>query len=300
MQWLDANYLNMIDGFAYAGLLFLIAVGLSLVFGTMDVLNLAHGAVALIGAYIGAAMLGGGAGAAAPSGLQFGAAVLAAAAVGLIGGVVLAMLTNGVDDHLRQALLTLGIALIASDLISRSFGADERSVAAPRGLDKSVDIFGEAYPAYRLFALGASVLIGIVIYLVLEHTQIGAVIRAAVADRAMVEAIGHRSTLLLGGVFAVGASLAAVGGALAGPVLGAQSGLDNTILLWALVVVVIGGLGSIRGAVLGAVLIGQVLTLGVSTLEEQASYLMFGAMALVLLFKPAGLLPARYGAAGGH
>jgi len=116
-----------------------------------------------------------------------------------------------------------------------------------------------------------------------------------------VETLGVRSNVVLAGVFAVGAALASVGGLLAGPVLGAQPGLDNTILLLALVVVVVGGLGSIRGAVLGAVLVGEVQTLGVALFPAYASFLLFGAMALVLLLKPGGLLPARYGAAtGGH
>jgi branched-chain amino acid transport system permease protein len=294
MGWLDANLLNIIDGFAYAGLLFLIAVGLSLVFGSMDVLNLAHGVVALTGAYIGVTFLDDGA-----SGSRFVAAVLAAAALGLILGGALTVLTNGLGDHLRQALLTLGIALIAADVLRRIFGADAESVPPPRVLDRSVEIVGQTYDAYRLFALGLSIVIGIVLYLALERTRLGAVIRATVADRAMAEAVGHRSRLVLGGVFAVGAALAAVGGLLAGPVLGASPGLDNEILLLALVVVVVGGLGSIRGAVLGALLVGQVQTLGVSLLEEQASFLLFGAMALVLLLKPAGLLPAKYGAAAG-
>ncbi|HET9499426.1 MAG TPA: branched-chain amino acid ABC transporter permease [Marmoricola sp.] len=294
MGWLDANTLSILNGLALAALLFLIAVGLSLVFGTMDVLNLAHGAVSLTGAYIGVAVLGPGAGAG-----QFVVAVLAAAAVGLVLGAGLAVLTGGVRDHLRQALLTLGIAMIAADVLTQVFGADVQSVSAPLGLDGSVEVLGKTYPVYRLFVILLSVVIGVVLYVVLERTQVGALVRATVADRGMVETLGVRSHVVLGGVFAVGAALAAVGGMLAGPVLGAQPGLDNTVLLLALVVVVVGGLGSIRGAVLGAILVGEVQTLGVALLPEQASFLLFGAMALVLLLKPAGLLPAKYGAAAG-
>ena len=294
MGWLDGNILSILNGLALAALLFLIAVGLSLVFGTMDVLNLAHGAVSLTGAYIGATLLAPGAGAG-----QFVVAVLAAAAIGLVLGAGLAVLTGGVRDHLRQALLTLGIAMIAADVLTQVFGADAQSVSAPLGLDGSVEVLGQTYPGYRLFVILLSVVIGLVLYMVLERTQLGALVRATVADRGMVETLGVRSNLVLGGVFAIGAALASVGGMLAGPVLGAQPGLDNTVLLLALVVVVVGGLGSIRGAVLGAILVGQVQTLGVALLPGQASFLLFGAMALVLLLKPAGLLPAKYGAAAG-
>lgn len=290
MGWLDANLLSILNGLAMAALLFLIAVGLSLVFGTMDVLNLAHGAVSLAGAYIGVALLGPGAGAG-----QFVVAVLAATGVGLALGAGLAVLTGRVRDHLRQALLTLGVAMISADLLTQLFGADVQSMRAPLGLDGSVQILGKTYPVYRLFVIIVSVVIGVVLYVVLERTQLGALVRATVADRGMVETIGVRSQLVLGGVFAMGAALAALGGMLAGPVLGAQAGLDDTVLLLALVVVVVGGLGSIRGAVLGAILVGEVQTLGVALLPGQASFLLFGAMALVLLAKPAGLLPPRHG-----
>lgn len=292
LSWLDANTASLLNGLALAAVLFLIAVGLSLVFGTMNVLNLAHGAVSLTGAYMGVALLGG-----APSLAGFFVAVLAAAAIGLVLGTVLATMTSSVDDHLRQALLTLGIALIAGDVLREVFGADVESVAAPAGLDGTVDVMGSPYPVYRLVIIAISAAIAGVLYLVLERTRVGAIVRATVADRAMVEAIGVRTNLVLGGVFGAGAALAAVGGLLAAPVLGAQPGLDDTVLLLALVVVVIGGLGSLRGALVGAVLVGQVQTLGVALASEFASFMLFGAMALVLLIRPRGLLPAR---TGGH
>jgi branched-chain amino acid transport system permease protein len=173
-------------------------------------------------------------------------------------------------------------------------------VPPPALIGGSVEVMGHTYPVYRLFVIGVSVVIGIVLFIVLERTQIGAVVRATVADRAMVEAIGVRSRVVLGGVFGFGAALAALGGLLAAPVLGAQPGLDSTVLMLALVVVVVGGLGSIRGAVLGAVLVGQVQTLGVALAPELASFLLFGAMALVLLIRPAGLLPARHAKVARH
>jgi branched-chain amino acid transport system permease protein len=291
LSWLDANALTMINGVALAAVLFLIAVGLSLIFGTMNVLNLAHGAVSLTGAYIGVALLGGSA-----TMPNFIVAVLAAAAVGLVIGGVLAVMTSSVKDHLRQALLTLGVALIAGDVLREIFGADVESVPAPAGLDGAVSILGRQYPLYRLSIIAVSAVIAILLYLVLERTRVGAMVRATVADRAMVEAIGIRTNLVLGGVFGVGAALASIGGLLAAPILGAQPGLDDTVLLLGLVVVVVGGLGSLKGALVGALLVGQLQTLGVALLSEYASFLLFGAMALVLLTRPRGLLPAKTGA----
>ena len=289
MGWLDANLISLLNGVALAGLLFLVAVGLSLVFGTMDVLNLAHGAVSLLGAYLGVALLDPGHGLGA-----YALAALVAMVCGVAAGLLLTVLTQGVRDHLRQALLTLGVALVAADLLREAFGADVRSVPPPALLDGSVDLAGQTYPTYRLWVIGASTVVGLVLYVLLERTPMGAVVRATVADRAMVEALGIRTSWVLGGVFGLGAGLASLGGLMASPVLGAQPGLDNTVLLLALVVVVIGGLGSIRGAVLGALLVGEVQTLGVSLLPEQASFLLFGAMALVLLVRPAGLLPSAF------
>ena len=291
LSWLDANALTMINGVALAAVLFLIAVGLSLIFGTMNVLNLAHGAVSLTGAYIGVALLDGSA-----TMPNFIVAVLAAAAVGLVIGGVLAVMTSSVKDHLRQALLTLGVALIAGDVLREIFGADVESVPAPAGLDGAVSILGRQYPLYRLSIIAVSAAIAILLYLVLERTRVGAMVRATVADRAMVEAIGIRTNLVLGGVFGVGAALASIGGLLAAPILGAQPGLDDTVLLLGLVVVVVGGLGSLKGALVGALLVGQLQTLGVALLSEYASFLLFGAMALVLLTRPRGLLPAKTGA----
>jgi len=288
MGWLDANLVSILNGLALGGLLFLIAVGLSLVFGTMDVLNLAHGAVSLAGAYVGVAVLSPSAGFG-----DFVVALLIAAALGLVLGAGLAAMTHMVSGHLRQALLTLGIALVAGDVLREIFGADVESVPAPLGLDGSIDVLGNAYPVYRLVVIGVAAVIALVLYLLLDRTQLGALVRATVADRGMVEALGVRSDLVLAGVFALGAALAAVGGLLAAPVLGAAPGLDDTILLLALVVVVVGGLGSVRGALMGALLVGQVQTVGVSLLPDQASFLLFGAMALVLLVKPRGLFPVQ-------
>ncbi|MDP9399324.1 MAG: branched-chain amino acid ABC transporter permease [Actinomycetota bacterium] len=288
LGWLDANLVTILNGLALAAVLFLIAVGLSLVFGIMDVLNLAHGAVYLVGAYVAVALLG-----SAGSLSTFVLAVLLAAAIGAAAGGVLAGMTMTIRNHLDQALLTLGVALILEEVLSLRFGNDVRSIPAPGGLEGTVGISGDPYPVYRVVLVGVGALVALAIYGVMERTRVGAVVRATVADRPMVEAIGIPTRRVLIAVFAVGAALAAAGGVLAGPILGAQPGLDNTVLLLALVVVVIGGLGSVRGALLGALLVGQVQVLGVALLPEYASFLLFGAMGAVLLLRPGGLLPAQ-------
>lgn len=296
MEWIVGNSATMVNGIALGAVLFIVAIGLSLVFGTMDVLNLAHGSVALIGAYVGVALLGGGS-----TGVMSFVAVLVAAMVGLVAGVILALMTSSVTGHLRQAMLTLGVAMIVGDLLLMIFGGDVKSVAPPEALAGTVPfLFGNPYPVYRLVLIGVGLVVGIGLWLLLEKTTIGAVVRATVNDRGMVEAIGVRTRMVLAGVFGGGAALAAVGGLISAPLLGAQPGNDNLMLLYALVIVVIGGLGSLKGAAVGALLVGQVQTLGVAMLSGYASFLMFAVMALVLLLKPAGLLPSKHGHGGGH
>lgn len=291
LAWFDANTATILNGLALGSVLFLIAVGLSLVFGTMDVLNLAHGAVSLMGAYVGVALYG-----AAPSTGMFLLAIAIAAGVGFASGGILAAMVSPVRNHLRQALLTLGVALIIAELLQEVFGADVRSVPVPEFLSSTVSMLGNPYPVYRLAMVAAGIVVAILLYIILERSRAGAIVRATVADRAMVEAIGIRTKVVLALVFGGGAALAAVGGLLAAPILGAQPGLDNQILLLALVIVVIGGLGSLRGALLGALVVGQVQTIGVAMVNEFASFLLFAALAAVLLFRPQGLLPARKGA----
>jgi branched-subunit amino acid ABC-type transport system permease component len=285
-EWFDTNLVSVLNGLAIGCLLFLLASGLSLVFGMMDVLNLAHGAVFLIGAYVAYALIGDGA-----SWPGFLVAVVVALAVGAVCGGVLAGMSAPLAGrgHLDQALLTLGCALVLADLVVVFFGRDVHGVPAPPGLDGSVSVAGQAYPVYRLALIGVGLALALAIYVVVERTRLGALVRAAVADRAMLEAMGVDSRKVLLGVFAAGCALAAFAGALGAQIYGARPGLEDSILLLALVVVVIGGLGSIKGALVGALIIGQVESLGRALLPELAPFLLFGAMGLVLLFRPRGL-----------
>lgn len=283
------NAVTIVDGLAFGVLLFVIALGLSLVFGVMDVLNLAHGATYLVGAYIAVALLGGGT---TITLLAFVGAILLAAVVGGLGGWGLSAMVRPVANrgHLDQALLTLGIALVATDLISMQFGNEVQTIPAPMGLNGTAMIFGQSYPVYRLVVIVVGGLLAVGALYVIERTRVGSLVRASVVDPQMVSALGVDTKRLVTGVFAAGAALAAAGGVIGGPILSAYPGLDNHVLLLGLVVVVIGGLGSVSGALVGALVIGQIETLGVSLLPSHASFLVFGAMGLVLLLRPQGLL----------
>ncbi|SDO24078.1 branched-chain amino acid transport system permease protein [Cryobacterium flavum] len=273
---------TFLNGLGRGLLLFTMAAGLSLVFGLMSVLNLAHGSLLLLGGYI-AVMLASGAGLAA----ALPVALIAGAAFGAVLYFAVKPVMN--RGHLDQGLLTLGIAFIFADVAKHFWGNDVYLPAPPEILRGSVGVLGMQYPVYRLFVIVAAAAIALVIFVVVERTRLGAIVRAAVADKQMVAALGYRISFIMGGVFAGAAALAAIGGVIGAPVIGVRPGLDTEMLILALVVVVVGGLGSLRGALVGALLIGQIQTLGVALLPELSSFLVFGVMALVLLVKPTGL-----------
>ena len=291
MGWFDANLVSIVDGVAYGLLLFTIAVGLSLVFGMMDVLNLAHGSLYLVGAYAAYALSGGGWG-----GLAL--ALVVGIVCGALGGVLLAAMTAPLAQrgHLDQAVLTLGISLIAAELFSMAFGAEVLPTAPPDALSGTTAILGHPYPTYRLVFIGIALVLAALVHLVFERSALGALVRAAVADRDMVRAMGFDTRKILLGVFVFGAALASVGGVLGAPILAPGPKVDESVLVLSLVIVVIGGLGSVRGALLGALLIGEVQTLGVAVLPTYSPFLLFGAMLLVLVLRPQGLGRA----VGGH
>jgi branched-chain amino acid transport system permease protein len=287
--WLDANLVSILNGFAIGSLLFILAVGLSIVFGMMDVLNLAHGAFFLVGSYLAVTFVAG------ESWAGFFTALGVAAVVGLMAGGVLSVMTEPLARRpiLDQALLTLGISLIVAETLSIIYGNNVFSVPEPPALAGSVDVAGNSYPAYRLMLIGVGLVLAVVVWLVVEKTSIGALVRASVADREMVSALGIDNRKVKLAVLGVGSLLATVAGVLAAPVYGARPGLDKTILLLALVVIVIGGLGSIRGAVVGALVIGQVESLGRALVPDYASFILFGTLALVLIVRPRGLFAGK-------
>lgn len=288
MSWFSDNLPTIVNGLATGFLLYTIALGLSLIFGMMDVLNLAHGTLYLIGAYIGVEYI-------AVRGISWASflvAALIAAVVGvLMGGVVAGMVTPLAGrGHMDQALLTLGLALVGANLMQSAFGGNVQSLPPPPALSGNVQMFGHPYPAYRLALIGFGVVVAIVVTLLMSQTKLGAIVRATVYDRDMVRAIGIDTRKILFGIFGFGALLAVLGGVLGGPLLGAAPGLDDQVLLIALVVVVVGGLGSIWGALIGSLIIGEVQSLGTALVPTVAPFLLFGAMAVVLVVRPGGLL----------
>jgi branched-subunit amino acid ABC-type transport system permease component len=287
LSWLDGNLVSMVDGVAYGLLLFTLAVGLSLVFGMMDVLNLAHGSLYLVGAYAAYALSDGGWG-------GFLLALGVGVVLGVLGGGVLAAMTAPLSSrgHLDQAVLTLGIAFIAAELLSMIFGAEVLPTQPPESLSGSASVLGHAYPVYRLVFIGIAAALAVVVHLLFEKSALGALVRATVADREMVRTLGFDTRKVLFGVFAFGAALATVGGVLGAPILAPGPGVDENVLVLSLVVVVIGGLGSVRGALVGGIVIGEIQTLGVALLPDYAPFLLFGAMLVVLAVRPQGFRTA--------
>ena len=289
MSFLTDNTSVLLNGIATGLLLFMIAVGLTVIFGLLDVLNLAHGAIFMTGSYLGYQI----AGEASATWGSFGLALLAALVLGALMGAGLMWLTRPLVSrgHLDQALLTLGLALVIGELLLEVFGRDDHSVAPPAALAGSTEIAGASYPVYRLAVIAVGAVIAIGVWYVVEKTSAGALVRATVADSEMVQAIGIDVRKVTTWTFVLATALATVGGVLAGPIRGASAGLGFEILLLALVVVVIGGVGSVMGSLVGSIAIGLIQNIGVVVAPELASFLLLGAMALIITFRPQGLFP---------
>jgi branched-chain amino acid transport system permease protein len=284
MDWIPHNFITFLDGITFGLLLFTIAIGLSLVVGVLNVLNLAHGALYLVGTYIAVQFLTG----PNPSLWLYLAALGVAITVGGGAGVGLAVMMRPLANrsHLDQALLTLGLAFVISGLLSARYGNTVYAIAPPAGMGRSTNFIGFVYPNYRLAVIAAGLLLALVVYLVVDRTRLGALTRATVADAHMVQAMGIDTRPLVAGVFAFGATLACVGGLLGAPILGAYPGLDQYVLILGLVVVVISGAHSVGAALAGALLIGQAEVLGVALLPQYASFLVFATMVVVVMVRP--------------
>ncbi|HEX7593349.1 MAG TPA: branched-chain amino acid ABC transporter permease [Anaerolineae bacterium] len=276
--------IQFLNGLAYSLLLFLLAAGLSLIFGMMDVVNLAHGSFFLIGTYVGLTIV-------RVTGSFWIALLVTPLLIGALGLVVERYLIRPLYNRspLDQVLLTFGLAFILMDLAKWIWGANVLALPAPDFLDGSTALLGGQFPKYRLFVIAAGLVLAAVLYYLNDHTSFGAVIRAGVADREMVSGLGINITLVFSIVFAVGIGLAALSGVVAGPIYSAFPGLDFQVLITTLIVVVVGGMGTYKGSLFGSLLIGEVQTFGQALFPDLALFLIFGIMAAVLLIKPAGL-----------
>jgi branched-chain amino acid transport system permease protein len=285
--------IQCLNSLQYGLLLFLVASGLTLIFGIMGVINLAHGSFYMIGAYMAYAL--------APAvASTFGGGFFAVLFVGVVLAVVLGYVLEWAfysflyqREHLQQVLMTYGLILVFEELRSLLVGDDVHSVPAPPLLAGSIALGDTmSYPVYRLFISGVCLALALGMYLVFAKTRLGMMIRAGASNREMVQSLGIDVSFLYRVVFAAGMAIAVLAGMVAAPVSSVYPGMGNTVLIICFVVVVIGGIGSVRGALLAALLIGVVDTFGKVLLPQAAGVLVYVLMALILLWKPSGLFKA--------
>lgn len=295
-----------LNGLQYGLMLFLLAAGLTLVFGIMDLINLAHGSLYMIGAFLAAAFF---------QYFQsfFPALFLAIIVTALIGAILEKLLYRHLQgmNHLSQVLATFALILIANETVKIVFGAQPLMIGMPESLSGSVEILGDdlQYPIYRLLIIGVGIVVAIGLYYLVNKTRIGMWIRAGASNPTMAATMGIRIKPLFTFVFALGAGLCALAGGLLGPLLAVSVGMGESILIPAFEVIVIGGIGSMRGALVGALLVGMIDTLGrlvvtsllkalaisgaVTLGATMASMLVSLLMVAILFFRPKGLFPAR-------
>lgn len=280
---IEVFLVHSLNGLSFGALLFLVASGFTLIFGLLRIVNLAHGAFYLLGAYLGLTTI-------AETGNYVLGVLVAALAVSALGlGVERTLLKRARGQELPEVLLTIGIAFVIADLCLAVFGGNPQSVTNPDVLSGAVQLGPLTYPRYRLFVVLMAVLIAVLLYFVQQHTKIGAIVRAGVDDREMAAAMGININRMFTGMFAFGAALAGLAGVVGAGLLPVLPGVDTEILLFALVVVIIGGLGSIKGAAVGSVLIGLIDAYSKAWIPELSYFTVFAPMALVLVFRPTGL-----------
>ncbi|MDB5990039.1 MAG: branched-chain amino acid transporter permease [Herbaspirillum sp.] len=273
---------QLFNGLTFAALLFLVASGFTLIFGLMRIVNLAHGAMYLMGGYVAYAVGG-------MSGSFILGLAAAAVVVALLGMVEQSLLRFVKGVELRQVLLTLGLALMLNDAALMLFGGDTFSVPVPALLKGPLRLGGFAYPRYRLFVLAVGILVFVLLWLLMNRTRLGALIRAGVDDAETVEAMGVNIRKVFVITFMLGMALAGVAGALGGAFLSLYPTADSEIMVYSLAVVIIGGRGSLAGAALGSLAVALLSTFGQVWFPELAYFVIFGPMALLLAFRPHGL-----------
>jgi branched-chain amino acid transport system permease protein len=272
-----------VNSIALGGLLFLLSAGFSLIFGLMRIPNLMHGSFFMLGAYFGVTLLA--------KGVNFWvAALLSAAAMGIIGGVIERLLLRRLaGQELPQVLLTLGFAFIIGDVCLMIWTGDPWQPATPPQLQGAVRVASLFFPIYRLAIVGVAVVIAIALWLMIDWTRLGAMIRAGVDDAPIARVVGIKVSQLFTLIFALGAALAAFGGVVGAPYLSVYPGLDFEMLPLALIVVILGGTGSLLGALVGSFVIGFLYNFGQALFPDLAYVILFLPMLLVLVMRPQGL-----------
>jgi branched-chain amino acid transport system permease protein len=277
--WLSQAF----NGISYGALLFLVGSGLSLIFGVMRIVNLAHGSYFLLGSYVALSVIW-------TTGSWLLAIPAAAVAIGLLGLVMERVFLRPLGfDPLRQVLLTVGFALLFQQAALDIWGGDSLDITPPAALKQSIVIGGLYLPLYRVFMIGIATAIGLILWLGLEKTRIGAAVRATVDDAEMARGVGIDTSRISMFIFALGALLAALGGVIGGAFLGVYPGLDSQILPIAFAVVIIGGMGSLGGAAVGALIVGLADNFGKALFPEVSYFTLYAPMVLLLAVKPTGL-----------
>ena len=275
--------IQTLNSLALGGLLFMLSSGFALIFGLMRVANLTHGSMFMIGTYVAATMVRRG------SGLLV-AALAAMLCVAFLGGVVERVLLRRLGGNAQgQVLATLGLSFVAADVCLMIWGGDPIPVPTPELLQAPLRLAGLSFPSYRLVVLAIAIAIAIGLYLLIERTRLGAMIRAGVDDMPMARASGIPASRLFSIVFCLGAGLAGLGGTLAGPIFNAYPGLDGEMLPLALIVVILGGIGSISGTFYASIIVGFIYTFGIFLVPDLAYVVLFLPMVVVLAFRPHGL-----------
>jgi branched-chain amino acid transport system permease protein len=275
--------IQTLNSLALGGLLFLLAAGFSLIFGLMRIANLTHGALYMLGAYVGVSILK-----VVPN--LWLAALLGGLTVAAFGGLLERLVLRRLPgNELGQVLVTLGVAYIIADFCLVVWGGDPLPLPTPEALERPVEIAGFLFPSYRLVVVAIAIVTAIALYLLMERTRLGAMIRAGVDDMNMARAVGIPVSRLFTTVFCLGAALASAGGIIGGPIMSAYPGLDADMLPLALIVVILGGLGSLVGAFVGSFIIGFIYTFGIALFPQLAYVILFLPMIVVIAFRPRGL-----------
>jgi branched-chain amino acid transport system permease protein len=282
---MDAEFwiIQVFNGISYGALLFLLAGGLSLIFGVMRIVNLSHGSYFMLGGYVALTVIW-------TTGSWVLAIPVAALTIAVVGLLMERIFLRPLGfDPLRQVLLTVGFAFLFQQGALDIWGGDNFTITPPAALEASTVIGGIYFPLYRVFMIGVAVAIGLTIWLVMEKTRMGAMVRAAVDDSEMARGVGVDTSRVSMFIFALGAFLAALGGVIGGAFLGVYPGLDFEILPIAFAVVIIGGMGSLGGAAIGSLLVGLADNFGKALFPEISYFTLYAPMVLILALKPTGL-----------
>jgi len=281
----DAQFwvIQAFNGLSYGALLFLLASGLTLIFGVMRIVNLAHGSYFLLGGYVALSVIW-------TTGSWLLALPIAALALAVVGLLMERVFLRPLGfDPLRQVLLTIGFAFLFQQLALDIWGGDHLDITPPDVLKESVVLGGLYFPVYRIFMIAMAAAIGLALWLAMEKTRMGAVVRAAVDDAEMARGVGIDTSRVSMFIFALGAFLAALGGVIGGAFLGVYPGLDFVILPIAFAVVIIGGMGSLGGAAIGSLIVGLADNFGKALFPEISYFTLYAPMVLILALKPTGL-----------